>query len=181
MPTKRRRRAVRQLGRLTDVQRMHLACGSYLLVHDPAEEFVSEEHRRAAWEEHRADILAEWDMPGQRPAAVWQYDAKLRRAPYPKKWAWPRPITTEAWMVYELIKAGQLEQCRFSGTNPIASELAEIESWWARMISCPGAGYPHEVPRWFYRANAARLQAEAEAERAKWYASLPGRGNGAAA
>jgi hypothetical protein len=41
------------------------------------------------------------------------------------EWSWPRPIQTEAEMVFRLLEAGKLESCRFNGINPIESELAE--------------------------------------------------------
>jgi hypothetical protein len=37
--------------------------------------FASEEARRAAWEIHRDELLAREHIPGNRPAAWWDYEA----------------------------------------------------------------------------------------------------------
>ena len=82
MPTKRRKLGVRKISVLTMAQRIHLQCGTYLLdFRGEADRFEDDRHRRAAWAAHRDQILADWDRPGQRPAAMWAYDFGLKTPP----------------------------------------------------------------------------------------------------
>ena len=178
MPTKRRKLAPQRIGVMTDAQRFHLICGRYFFDYaGEADHFRDDAHRRATWAAHREQILAEWDHPGERPIALWAYDFGLKPAPYPKLWSWPRPIRTEAEAVYRLIERGELAQCRFNGTVPIASEMQEIASRWELLIRCPHLGYSGEVPAWFRRRHGKRILAEQAADAAR--GSERG-GNGAA-
>ena len=159
MATKRRKTGARRIGAMTDAQRFHLICGRYFFDYaGEADHFRDDAHRRATWAAHREQILAEWDHPGARPIAMWRHDFGLKPAPYPKLWSWPRPILTEAEMVYRLIEDGALEGCRFYGTNPIASEMQEIASRWELVIRCPHLGYSGEVPAWFRRRHGNALR-----------------------
>ncbi len=77
MPTTRRRRRRFRLTALTERHLCELrfgACWSPSL-------FPSEEDRRAAWEAHRAAVMAYEEHPGQRPRAWWLYESPQPRDP----------------------------------------------------------------------------------------------------
>jgi hypothetical protein len=183
MPTKRRKTAARRIGIITTALRAHLICGHYFLADSEADRFVDDEHRRSTWEAWREQCLDEWDHPGRRPAAMWEYDYQLRRCGSCREWTWPRPIQTEAEMVYRLLKAGELAPCRFNGLVRIESELEWIEATWLKEIG-QNVGYSDTLPKislplttwgtpgWFWRKHARRILAELNAERAKYRASL---------
>jgi hypothetical protein len=179
MPTNRTRVRHGRRDTFNDVQKLHLICGRYLICHPPSEEFVDEQHRRETWQARRGEILANWDRPGQRPAALWEYDRGLQRAPYPRMWGWPGRIETEAQMVHLLIRRGALAECRFDGLHEIDSEIEVIEAGWRMVI---GGWAEDEVPRWFYRRHAKAILAEREAHERKFREEMArpaGRGNGA--
>jgi hypothetical protein len=151
MPTKRRKIGARRIGVMTDSQKWHLVCSCYFFdFNGEADHFVDEEHRRATWALHRAEILASWDHPGRRPDALWSYDFGLKPAPYPREWAWPRRVQREDEMVHRLLVAGQLESCRSNGLVPITSEIEEIEASWRKALEL-GSGYWTVAPAWFAR------------------------------
>jgi hypothetical protein len=164
MTTKRRKRSVRRYGALSEIQRLHLACGSYLIAHDPAEEFLDEQHRRETWHEYRDTILASWDRPGARPWTLWEYDFRLRRSGDVRGWCWPRPIRTQQEMVYALIQRGELVPCSLNGALE-QGEVETIEEHWFLIMRCPGACNLDQVPGWFRRKHQRRIRAEIEAER----------------
>jgi hypothetical protein len=69
-------------------------------------EFASDEDRRAAWERHRDELLAE--SGGRRPAAWWDYESPIPR---------PADRDLETPALYE---AGLLSD----------TEIAELMPWW---------------------------------------------------
>jgi hypothetical protein len=144
VPSKRHRLGRGRVDILSDVQHAHLSTGSYLLAHHPHEEFVDEAHRRAAWRMHREAILEAWDRPGQRPIALWAYDLGLKRRPWPQEWSWPAPIRTESEMVHRLLKAGEIEGCKFDGNNRIGSEIVAIEEGWLRWVEIGRSSYRYD-------------------------------------
>jgi hypothetical protein len=125
MPTNRKRRDRGRLDGLTDAQEAHLRTGFYFFdFRDELDHFRDEEHRRRAWFLHREWILAEYDHPGRRPLAFWEYDAG----------PWELYGESEADAVYQLLKAGKLDPIQRNGANRIVSELAVIEAEWRREI-----------------------------------------------
>jgi hypothetical protein len=134
-----------------------------------ADHFIDEQHRYATWQAYREEILEEWCHPGERPAALWEYDAGLKWRD--DGWAWPRPISTEAEMVYRLLQAGEIAGCRLNGIVRIASEIDEIERSWRHEINftlvahkaVPVIDEPLSTfgcPVWFFRKHAAAALAE---------------------
>jgi hypothetical protein len=184
MPTNRTRFRHGRRDVMTAAQKAHLTCGCYFFdFRGEADHFVDEAHRRATWEAYRAQILEAWDHPGRRPDALWEYDFGLKCCPDPREWSWPRPIESEAEMVHRLLTEGTLEPCQFSGINPIASELEEIEASWLKEVeltigfgdTLPKPPFPLETwgcPSWFWRKHARRIHAEKLAERAEYRAGL---------
>jgi hypothetical protein len=180
MPTNRTRIDRGRRDALTLAQRAHLECGHYFFDFDgDLDHFEDEAHRRRAWAFHRAQILSEWHLPGNRPDALWQYDYGLRPRSWPKEWSWPRPVTTEAEMVRRLLLKGEIEHCRLNGAIRISDEIAQIEADWMHevRIAVSQAGRVLELdqplptwgtPVWFYREHARRVFAELAAERRAW-------------
>jgi hypothetical protein len=177
MPTKRRKLVPRRLNRMTLAQESHLSCGHYFFDFDgELDHFVDEVHRRATWAANRELILAKWSHPGRRPVSMWEYDAGLKRRPWPREWSWPRPVASEAEMVHRLLKRGELQPCRFNGTIPVADEVAVIEANWLREIGysvgcgdtmCAFSGPlpTYGCPKWFYQEHAPAIFARQRAER----------------
>jgi hypothetical protein len=117
MPRKRRLEK-RRLDVLTPAQESHLFAGAYLIATPrDADHFVDEAHRQAAWTRHRERILADWDQPGRRPAAFWDYDFG----------PWSRHGETEQAAVLHLLKAGRIQSIAFCGAYRIDDEMAAIE------------------------------------------------------
>ena len=75
---KLQRRVQTEILKLDTLQKEHLTFGLSLLDKFP---FRDGEHRRAVWEAHGADIIADYTQiyPGRRPTAWWQYEAKVPR------------------------------------------------------------------------------------------------------
>jgi len=71
MATKKRRKIAKR-GELTTDQFFSLLLGD--VKHDPPT-FESPFMRRAAWYEHRDEMMTDWDHAGVRPQAWWDYDA----------------------------------------------------------------------------------------------------------
>jgi hypothetical protein len=70
-----RRALVKTRGGLTDTQREMLTYGDFMFTPGPG--FHDEESERAAWFEHRDEILAEMgNLPGRRPAGYFKYELK---------------------------------------------------------------------------------------------------------
>ena len=178
MPRKLRRQKLR-----TDVlsmnQRGHLCSGCYWWSAFRGEaEFQDEDHRRAAWEHHRERILTEWDRPGRRPVAMWEYDLG----------DWSRYGESEEEAVHTLLAAGRIEACHINGIVPIDNEVTTIEAEWrhgirvalthcssyeaAREVGC-GADSWAGVPVAFWDAEAPAIQAQQEAEMEAWHRQYP--------
>jgi hypothetical protein len=181
VPTNRKRRDRGRLDALTDAQRAHLECGYYFWdFRGELDHFVDEAHRRRAWALHRDEILAEWDRPGARPDALWEYDQGLKSAPWPREWRWPKGIESEAHMVHTLLTRGEIEPCRRSGWWSARTELEQIEHQWLEYTrqACGhagdgGDGISHAcdwggVPRAFYRERSPAIRAELKAEAEAW-------------
>jgi hypothetical protein len=99
MPEKRRKSKSRDC--LSLHERWSLTVGDY------GDVFASDDERRAAWQRHRDELLAE-SRAGRRPAAWWDYDAEIAR---------PNGDDCQEPALY---KAGLLSE----------SELAELMPWW---------------------------------------------------
>jgi hypothetical protein len=164
LPTKRRKRAVHRIGAITDAQQSHLVCGHYFFdLAGEVDRFVDDAHRRATWARLREQILAEWDRPGRRPVAMWEYDFGLKHRPWPKAWSWPRPIQSEAEMIRQLLLDGTIAPSRRNGRIVIADEVVEIEADWVRWVGLAPMQYltdpvgmllqHYGVPRWFTRKH----------------------------
>jgi hypothetical protein len=180
MPTTRRRVDRHRSGRLSGNQESFLCTGSHLLAGLP--EFGCEEHAREAWEANRDRIMAENCHPGERPWAYWVFDWELeevRDGNGEPSFAWPAPIQSEEEMVYNLLKRGELVECKYNGVIRIDSELKQIERGWLHEIrtevmfadSVPKRATPlrtYGCPVWFYEEHAPRIWAEEQARWREW-------------
>jgi hypothetical protein len=81
MPRTRKITLKRRRIDLSGEQRVNLTCGRSCGGVGPEFVFENEEERRAAWEAHRAELLAA-HRPGKRPAAYWDYDCPFERLPH---------------------------------------------------------------------------------------------------
>jgi len=137
MPAKRRTSKSRDL---SPWQIWSLTCGDSVF----PEEFATDEDRRAAWERHRDELLAE--CAGKRPAAWWDYDALISR---------PADSDLETPVLY---KAGLLSD----------AEIAELMPWWREQYDkaqepdfqyCIGTAKPGDTfASWIKGAAAKRAQ-----------------------
>jgi hypothetical protein len=149
--------------------------------------FSSEDEERAAWQRHRAELLASNDFNsttcvGMRPPALWRFDYGLKRVGWPREFDWPKPVQSEREMIWRELKAGRL-------APNVPDELAQIEAGWLKAVQLAPLKYPkdpvamlstwHGAPRWFTRKHLPKAIAEYQRAAAKFRASLMG--NGAAA
>jgi hypothetical protein len=177
MPTTRRRVDRHRSDRLSGGQQSYLELGFVAFAGEHG--FESEAHAREAWEVNRDRIMAESCHPGRRPWAYWTYDWGLERVRDGNgelTFAWPEPIQSEEDMVYDLLKRGELEECKYNGAIRIDSEIKQIEEDWLRaiktevmfVVSLPKRTTPlqcYGVPVWFYEEHAPRIWAE---EQKRW-------------
>jgi hypothetical protein len=123
MPAKRLRLAHSRSDVMTEDMSATLVLGFNPYGRHAVDPFIDDDHRREIWMRHREQILKAWDLPGRRPHAFWQYDARLERNGA-GRWIWPQG--SEAATVRHLIETGKLASCRFNGIHPIDDELAVI-------------------------------------------------------
>jgi hypothetical protein len=137
MPAKRRRAKSRDL---SIWQSWSLELGGCF-----DDEFASDEERRAAWERHRNELLAE-SRAGIRPQAWWDYESPI-----------PRPADGDL-ETPALYKAGLLSD----------AEIAELMPWWREQYDeaqepgfeyCIGTAKPGDTfASWIKGAAAKRAQ-----------------------
>jgi hypothetical protein len=163
MPTVRRKIPPKRPDQLSIAQRSHLLSGGYILPLDA--EFDNERHRRLAWEGHGASILEDYDRPGHRPRAFWDYQVRG---------GWRRHGASEQEAVHKLLSEGRLPLC-----PRMPDELAQIKRNWLHevRVSLVHSGYrildlKHPLPTWgtpvwFYAEHAPTTLVELEAER-RW-------------
>jgi hypothetical protein len=161
MPTVLRKLAPHRRAVLSDAQRSHLWSGCYVLPFGP--EFDDEAHRREAWAAHREELLAAYDRPGHRPAAMWDYDVPG---------GWRKYGASEQEVVYRLITTGELEPC-------VPNEIAQIERDWLHSIQMDIFAHHYQLrtlkeplptwgcPGWFYDKHAAKVLRRMLAERGR--------------
>jgi hypothetical protein len=179
MPTNRVRIDRGRRDALTLAQRCHLQCGCYFFDFPAGEldHFADEQHRRRAWQLHRGQILEDWDRPGRRPDALWEYEVKG---------GWEAIAETEEAAVHKLLKRGRVKHCRLNGSLRIADEVEQIEGEWRDAVRIAilhtsdgeaARSYAADfngVPRAFFDAHEAGARAEIERERAAWRKQFPG-------
>lgn len=75
-------------GKLNNSQHWNLVLSKSRIIDEMRSPFKSALTRRAAWYEHRHDILANWldSHPGKRPGAWWSYEAKEQPAHGEEEW-----------------------------------------------------------------------------------------------
>ena len=181
MPTRRRKILPYRIGgRLNDGQRSLLLTGCPFFAVPGEPLFESADEERAAWQRHRAELMADREFnvcsPGRRPWGFWRFDCNLKPTGWPQEWAWPRGIESEAHMVHRL-------------PDTSAAERAAIEAHWLTLIrQSAGNGGEYHACRWggcpkaFYRKHSPPIIAEHERKAAAFRASLMGQtGNGAVA
>jgi hypothetical protein len=98
------------LGELTIGQHMTLLHGDPIL---PADDFSSDAEARAAWCQHRTELLAEFSSlsPGQRPYGFWAYDMGRDDAHRLKWWQEAQLLLEMGALVGE--EAARFERLRF--------------------------------------------------------------------
>lgn len=156
----KRRNAKRRLDQLTLPQNEHLRCGHYFFETpgDHSKRFEDDEHRRAAWAQHREAILAEWDRPDRMPTAFWDYDRD-----------WPPGAESEAhaiWLLPETTeeRRRQIEETWHAFIAPVLCHVRDKDL----TIGGEHALIFYGIPTAFWNQHAPAVRARLMSEARAW-------------